>query len=277
MNISVPDSLFDTEKLKLLASEHSAAYQTAEPFSHIYFDNFLPEEYLDRVLAEFPDVQDSVWYEFKSEADKGKLGSTKYELIPPYTRWILNQFNTPPFLEFLEKLTGIEKLIPDPYFLGGGMHQTKPDGRLGIHVDFNKLEELGLFRRINILLYLNKDYKDEYGGHLELWGEKMEKCYDKIAPAFNRLAIFTTSENSHHGHPDPLLFPSGTTRKSLAWYYYTAENGETISTKQHTTIFKARPGKDSSFTKMKARALVRSLIPDMFIPALKRIRGVFKK
>lgn len=277
MSMTLPESIFDSEKLKHISHENSVKYQTAEPFSHIYFDDFLPSNLLDGVLEEFPDTSDPQWYEFKSEADKGKLGSTKYELIPPYTRFILNQFNTPPFLQFLEKLTGIEKLIPDPYFLGGGMHQTKPNGLLGIHVDFNKLEELGLYRRINVLLYLNKEYKEEYGGHLELWDEKMKTCYDKIAPKFNRLAIFTTSENSHHGHPDPLRFPEGTTRKSLAWYYYTAENGENISEKIHSTVFKARPGKDSSYTKMKMKTFVRSLIPPILIPAAKRVRDFFMR
>ncbi len=273
MSLSVPESIFNREKLASLASENSGRYQNAEPFSHIYFDNFLDEAILEKVLTEFPDINDPQWYEFKSEADRGKMGSTLYEMIPPYTRWVLDQFNTPPFLRFLEKLTGIEKLIPDPYLLGGGMHQTKQSGLLGIHVDFNKLEELGLYRRINVLLYLNKDYRDEYGGHLELWDDTMEKCYDKVAPMFNRLAIFTTSENSHHGHPDPLNFPEGTTRKSLAWYYYTVENGEKISDKQHTTIFKARPGKDAAYAKMKIKSVIRSLVPPIIITGLKKLLG----
>lgn len=271
MNISVPVRLFKEDYLEKLAVENANKYQSAEPFSHVAFDDFLPEDILNEVLKEFPDVNDPQWQEYKSEVENGKLASGKYEMIPPHTRFVLDQLNTPPFLQFLEILTGIKNLVPDPYYVGGGMHQTKRGGWLGVHVDFNKHDGLGLYRRINALLYLNKDYKEEYGGHLELWDEEMKSCYEKIAPKFNRLAIFTTSENSHHGHPDPLNFPEGTTRKSLAWYYYTAVNGEKIADEAHTTLFKARPGKDSAYKLMLFKKVVRRFVPASIILLIKKL------
>jgi hypothetical protein len=271
MNISVPTRFFPENYLETLAREKAQTYQNAKPFSHVSFDNFLLADLLEKVLDEFPNISDPQWQEYKSETESGKLASGKYEMIPPYTRYVLDQLNTPPFLQFLETLTGIKGLIPDPYYTGGGMHQTKPGGWLGMHVDFNRYEELKLYRRINVLVYLNKEYKDEYGGHLELWDEEMKKCHGKIAPAFNRCAIFTTSENSHHGHPDPLNFPEGTTRKSLAWYYYTVENGEKIDDEAHTTLFKARPGKDASYKIGKIKAVVRSLVPPLLVTLAKKI------
>lgn len=275
MHAKLPDQFLDIKKLDALAEAHKDAYQSAEPFSHAYFDNFLPEDFLNEVLKEFPNVNDPQWQEFKAETENGKLASTGYDLIPPVTRYVLDQLNTPPFLRFLEKLTGIQGLIPDPYYIGGGMHQTKRGGWLSIHVDFNRYEQLGLYRRINVLLYLNKDWKDEYGGHLELWDEKMEKCYDKVAPIFNRVAIFTTSENSHHGHPDPLTCPEGMTRKSLAWYYYTATSGGVIDDTPHTTLYHARPGKDYSFIAFKFKIFVRKLLPASAISLLKKIKKSF--
>lgn len=272
MNINVPGRFFKEEYLETLAEKNAVEYQTARPFSHIFFDDFLPSEALDEVLKEFPDIDNPQWHLFKSETDNDKFGSTKYELIPPYTRYVLDQLNTPPFLRFLEKLTGIEHLIPDPYYQGGGMHQTKRGGWLGIHVDFTRNEELRLYRRINVLLYLNKEYEDEYGGHLELWDEKMERCHKKIAPIFNRLAIFTTSENSHHGHPDKLNFPEGVTRKSLAWYYYTAENGANMK-QELDTHFKARPGKDALYNRRRLKQFLRSLIPPVVFDIKRKIKG----
>jgi Rps23 Pro-64 3,4-dihydroxylase Tpa1-like proline 4-hydroxylase len=192
-------------------------------------------------------------------------------MIPPYTRYLLDQLNTPPFLSFLEKLTGLENLIPDPYYTGGGMHQTKSGGWLGVHVDFNRYEKLKVYRRINVLIYLNKDWKEEYGGALELWDGEMQKCEGKIYPIFNRCAIFTTSENSHHGHPDPITCPVDMTRKSLAWYYYTVENGEGIDSKPHTTLFKQRPDKDFNYTKLKIKSVIRSFIPPIAIIILKKV------
>jgi Rps23 Pro-64 3,4-dihydroxylase Tpa1-like proline 4-hydroxylase len=277
MSHSFPKHFFPPQKLELLAKENKHKYQTAKPFSHAYFDDVLPVDFLNEVLREFPNVEDKQWQEFKAETENGKLASTRYDLIPPTTRYVLDQLNTPPFLAFLEELTGIDGLIPDPYYTGGGMHQTKRGGHLGVHVDFNRYEKLGLYRRVNVLLYLNKDWKDEYGGHLELWDEKMEKCHDKIAPLFNRMAIFTTSENSHHGHPDPLMCQEGTTRKSLAWYYYTATSGGVIDDTPHTTLYHARPGKDASFKLLKIKLLIRSLLPPVLTSALTKIRNMLRK
>ena len=272
-NISVPARFFQDQHLKKLALKGSSTYQNAKPFSHISYDDFLPADALEKVLEEFPDVDDTQWQQYKSETENGKLASSTYELIPPYTRYVLDQLNTPPFLQFLETLTGIKGLIPDPYYTGGGMHQTKRGGWLGMHVDFNRYEQLKLYRRINVLVYLNKEYQEEYGGHLELWDEDMKMCYEKIAPIFNRCVIFTTSENSHHGHPDPLHFPEGSTRKSLAWYYYTTESGSGAPDQAHTTLFKARKGKDRRYKLDTVKAVLRSCIPPIVITLIKKLRN----
>ena len=136
------------------------------------------------------------------------------------TRHLLSQFNSSTICEFLQVLTGIEKLIPDPHFVGGGLHQIVQGGFLKIHADFNWHGDLDLHRRINLLVYLNKNWKEEYGGHLELWDKEMKNCEERVLPVFNRCAIFTTTSDSWHGNPAPLTCPEGWTRKSLALYYY---------------------------------------------------------
>jgi Rps23 Pro-64 3,4-dihydroxylase Tpa1-like proline 4-hydroxylase len=273
MSLSLTGNFFPKGYLEDVAEKHAKEYQTAQPFSHVSLDNFLPEEWLNTVLEEFPSTTDPQWTQYKSETENGKFASTSYELIPPHTRYVLDQLNTPPFLQFLEKLTGIHGLIPDPYYMGGGMHQTKRGGWLSVHVDFNKYEEFNLYRRINVLLYLNKDWKEEYGGHLELWSDNMKICHDKIAPLFNRCVIFTTSENSHHGHPDPLMCPEGMTRKSLAWYYYTNTLGENISEEFHSTLFKGRPG-ERKLSKHGAKRFIKSLIPPLLLEISRKLRGI---
>ena len=133
---------------------------------------------------------------------------------------ILYQFNSAPFVRFLETLTGIDKLIPDPYFFGGGLHQIVAGGKLGIHSDFSRHNRLPLDRRLNVLIYLNKDWREDYGGHLELWNEDMTRCVRRILPAYNRMVIFTITDWAFHGHPEPLTCPPGVSRKSIALYYY---------------------------------------------------------
>lgn len=145
------------------------------------------------------------------------------------------------FLKFLEELTGITNLISDPSFRGGGLHNIYRGGKLGIHADFNKHERYGLDRRLNLLLYLNKEWREEYGGHIELWNREMKQCVRSYLPKFNRVVIFTTTETSFHGHPKPLSCPEYMSRKSLALYYYTNGRPEEVQGDNHSTIFKLRP------------------------------------
>ena len=169
--------------------------------------------------------------------------------LPTPIQNILIALNSAPFLNFLEELTGIDGIIPDPYYRGGGIHQIVKGGKLDVHIDFNKHTKLKLERRLNVLIYLNRDWKEEYGGHFEIWkGHKdtngnhvLDACEEKILPIFNRFAMFSTSEKSYHGHPEPLNCPDGWTRKSIATYYYTVERPEEEKVDPHSTTFIKRP------------------------------------
>ncbi|MBW8315490.1 MAG: 2OG-Fe(II) oxygenase [Hydrogenophaga sp.] len=232
--------IFDDPKYAALATEGAVKYKQGSPFPHIAFDNFLPEDVADAVLKEFPQPGDIDWHNYNRQteiklvcADEAKFG--------PVTRNLFYQLHSLPFLRFLEKVTGIPNLIPDPALRGGGLHQIRRGGLLKLHADFNHHDATFLDRRVNILLYLNKDWKEEYGGYLELWNKDTSFCGDKILPVFNRLAIFSTTSESFHGHPDPLNCPEDMTRKSLALYFYTNGRPKGEADGIHTTIFKARP------------------------------------
>lgn len=242
MNVNVLSNrfIFDDPKYTELAERNSADYSKGSPFPHIALDNFLPADVVEAVLNEFPQPGGIDWHNYKRQteiklvcADEAKFG--------PVTRQLFYQFHSLPFLRFLEKVTGIENLIPDPALRGGGLHQIRRGGLLKLHADFNQHDATFLDRRVNILLYLNKEWKEEYGGHLELWDRDAKNCGKKILPIFNRLAIFSTTSESFHGHPDPLNCPEDVTRKSLALYYYTNGRPKREAEGSHTTIFKARP------------------------------------
>ena len=123
--------------------------------------------------------------------------------------------------------------------IGGGIHQSLPGAVLRIHADFNKHPLWQFRRRLNVLLFLNKDWKEDYGGHIELWSSDMQSCEQKILPIANRLVIFTLSNKSFHGHPKPLNCPKGMTRKSIATYYY---NNEIVQeSEEHSTLWQSLP------------------------------------
>jgi Rps23 Pro-64 3,4-dihydroxylase Tpa1-like proline 4-hydroxylase len=233
---------FNLSKLQELAKKLSKTYQEAAPYPNIFIDDFMDTEPLERVLAEFPDPNQKIWKEYENYFE-GKLEMQGEAKVGEFTSSLLYQFNSAPFLQFLETLTGIKGLIPDPYFLGGGLHQMKPGGKLGMHADFSKHGTLNLERRVNAILYLNKDWKPEYNGNLELWDSEMKAKQVEIAPLFNRLAIFNVTDFNIHGVPEILQCPDDMTRKSIALYYFTTErpDGE-IKAGKLSTEFYARPG-----------------------------------
>ncbi len=187
----------------------------------------------------------------------------------------MHYLNSQPFLEFLSTLTGIENLIPDPFFDGGGCHQIQPGGMLKIHADFNKHPRTKLDRRLNVLVYLNEDWKEEYGGHFELWDKEMKESKKKILPLFNRMALFYTTSDSYHGHPNPLTCPPDRTRKSIALYYYT--NGrpeeELANGKDHNTLFRHRPEDRKSRMSVMLKETVKMITPPIILKGLSKLKG----
>ncbi|MBV9474762.1 MAG: 2OG-Fe(II) oxygenase [Acidobacteria bacterium] len=215
-----------------------AQYQSADPFPHIVLDGLFDDAELRRVLAAFPRPEETDWLRFDSVTEK-KLGYYhEKSTIAPEVRAFLDAMNGFEMLQFLEALTGIDGLIPDPYFGGGGVHQIESGGFLKIHADFNVHPKLRLDRRANMLVYLNEGWRDEWGGHLELWNASMTECRQRILPSFNRTVIFSTTDTSYHGHPHPLQSPAGVTRKSVSLYYYTAGRPREEQSAPHDTIFR---------------------------------------
>ncbi|MFL6253455.1 MAG: 2OG-Fe(II) oxygenase [Pyrinomonadaceae bacterium] len=233
--------ILDQDRLARLSAEHRDAYSSAAPFPHVVIDDFLPAETLRPVADSFPKPGEVAWQVFDNPRQK-KLAFDDERRITAAALWLLYQLNSARFMEFLEHLTGIEGLIPDPYFVGGGLHQIERGGFLKIHADFNRHPKFKLDRRLNLLLFLNENWKDEYGGHLELWDAEMTRCVQRILPTFNRCVIFSTTDSSFHGHPEPLACPQETTRKSLALYYYSNGRPDEEASADHGTLVRPRPG-----------------------------------
>jgi len=198
-------------------------YRDANPFPHIVLDNVLPRPALDKLIEEFPSPSSDIWNERIKEVYQLKLASNKVDLAPPTIRDVMYQLNSATMLQALEKLTGEGPLISDPYFDGGGMHQIERGGHLMVHADFAKPRHLPIYRRINLLLYLNPEWQDSYGGKLELWDRDCKAKVKDVSPVANRIVIFTTDTTSYHGHPVPLSCPPDRSRRSLALYYYSVE------------------------------------------------------
>lgn len=276
--IDVSDGLsLDANAARKIGESLSESYCFAEPFPHMVADHFLPEAVARAALEHFPRQalnSDKVF-------EMGYAGLHKRQILPEEcdaaARQMFQFFNSRPMLEFLEGLSSIPGLIPDPYFTGGGFHETARGGKLGIHADFRINEQLHLHRRLNVIIYLNEGWKDEWGGALELWDRDMKAKRLEVAPLFNRCVIFNTDADSFHGHPDPLQCPEGVTRRSIALYYYTASESIYRELPNQSTMYQARPG-DSAANRREARDLrleqhLRQWVP----PALLRYVFALKR
>jgi len=253
------------EETRAIGERHAGEYSFADPFPHIVFDNFLPPDVAQLALDHFPSAR------LKSDVvfDAGYAGLHKRQIMPAAcdasARALFHFFNSPPMLEFLEGLSSIQGLIPDPHFAGGGYHETSRGGKLGIHADFRINERLHLHRRMNVIIYLNQDWKDEYGGFLELWDRKMTRKCVSVAPKFNRCVVFNTDADSFHGHPDPLACPADRTRRSIALYYYTASKEVYNDVPNVGTLYQARTT-DAADVQREARRLERDQYLKQWLP-----------
>lgn len=221
-------------------------YQSGKPYPHIVIKNYFDKNFLSKVLDEFPNlskISSSKNYNNKNEI---KFSNNKKKNFKKNTKILFKFLNSKLFLNFVQNLASInEKLLPDFELNGGGLHEIKRGGVLKIHTDFNKHPYKNIDRRINVLIYLNKQWKKNYGGNLELWNKSMKKCVKKIAPNFNTMVIFSTNDFTNHGHPNPLKCPETISRKSIATYYFS--KGRPLKEilkvrKKNTTNFKNRYG-----------------------------------
>jgi hypothetical protein len=252
--------VFDDETLLRVAAEQRPEYVGAEPFPHTVLDGLVRDDVLRRVIAEFPPGDAPVWKRYDDYGNTVKLALSRQSLMGPWTSHLIMVLNSGPFLEFLEELTGIQGLVPDPQLVGGGLHLVERGGFLNIHADFNRHPHTDLERRLNLLLYLNPDWDVSYGGQLELWGRDMRECVRRIEPVENRCVVFSTTSHSYHGHPQPLTCPRHSARRSLALYYYSKTRPRTERSRPHSTRYRAgdggAPGRERSAVR---RAIGRAL------------------
>lgn len=230
--------ILDFERYEANIEQLRAQYRTAQPFPHIVIDDFLEPEAARAAIAEFPPLDQERWNNY-IHINERKFSNTDPSEWGPTLQRTLDTLNSPRFVDLVGALVGEDDLIADPSLEGGGLHLSKPGGYLNIHADFTvHPHHRDWQRRVNIILYLNEDWKPEYGGDIELWATDMKECVQKVSPVANRALIFSTDETSFHGHPEPLRCPEGVARQSLALYYFTLERDPLV----RSTEYRPRPG-----------------------------------
>jgi Rps23 Pro-64 3,4-dihydroxylase Tpa1-like proline 4-hydroxylase len=227
-----------------LSKQLATQYQLAKPFPYIVIDDFLPEMVLNNVVDEFNN-NDKWWYDRVKWTEEFQVNKFYWPHdiesaknmsndLPTISK-LVNYLNSPEMLKYLEELTGIDNLISDESLMGGGLHKITSGGKLAIHRDYKVHPIKKIYRRLNLLIYLNKNWEKEWEGNLELWDKDYNNVQVSVGPIFNRAVIFTISDDSLHGHPTALKTPENVSRNSIALYYFTEINPDEGN--EHSVVF----------------------------------------
>jgi 2OG-Fe(II) oxygenase superfamily len=241
-------------------------YRAARPFSHLVIDDLFSQDLLDSVALEMLQLGPAKWEHHDhdqlsqltllSAADLGDAGSRLVAFL-----------HSAKFLYFLSEVTGIWELFPDPYLQGAAYHCIPRGGKFDVHVDRNTAYSTALVRRLSLLIYLNKDWKQEYGGQLELWSKDGKQREVIIEPTFNRTTLFEITDENYHGVPSVVRCPEGQSRNCFVVYYHTVELAGSKSVVPHTSIYAASPYRQGS----SIRRLTKDLTPPLVLRAFRKL------
>ncbi len=227
------------------AGEFRASFRNARPFPHVVLDDFLAPDLARRLVDEFPAYDEQ---RFRNEWEE--LGKAWHENVPalgPSFAALDAGLRSQEFLDLLSRISGIPDLLFDPDYFGGGTHENLHGMELDPHIDFNMHPKSRLHRRLNLLLYLNDEWDDAWGGALELhtnpWLHPSENAITTVSPRLNRCVVFETSDHSWHGFRRIVLPESerGRSRRSFAMYLYTRERPKLQMIPHDITIYTDRP------------------------------------
>ena len=222
-------------------TQYHEQYTNAKPYNHIILDDVFDPQVLDKILEEWPSEDNPTWSK-KECATSYKWDISHVPAMGPTTQKFIQEVNSPEIAESIGALTGIEGLCRDPYMEGAGLHHIPEGGFLKMHLDFNWHPQLKKVRRVNMLVYLNKDWQEGDGGEIEVWNPEITELVAKEPPRFNRILIFSLNTHSWHGHPDP----GAKIRRSVAFYFYANNTPSDYFSEEgkaaRSTLYRRRPG-----------------------------------
>jgi len=218
-------------------------YHDANPFRHLVLDNVFSPELLERVAGEAPPMSGHQWVNIDHQDLESVVRMRSAVEMGSASREFTALLHSPAFLYLLSEITGVWQLLPDPYLQGGGHAVMRRGGFFEVHSDIHVAYNTGLRRRMAMIVFLNKDWRSEYNGQLELWSEDASRCEVSIEPRFNRVVLFEVAFPNYHGVPAPLACPPDAIRHTFLTYFHTADMGEASKghlVKPHSSLFAPR-------------------------------------
>jgi hypothetical protein len=238
-------------------------FLTAEPFPHIVLDDLFSPDLLQLVWDSYAEVAPRVMKARRSERETTFRSRIDTEMPAPVQTYF-DAVNSGRFVKFLAELTGVAGLVTDPFLQRGGLHESRDGGKFNLHVDFNKHPVTHLDNRLVLITYLNRDWREEFGGVLELWAGPQGGCAAKVIPEFGRSIIMLHSETSWHVHPTAIVTPDNRPGRSLASYYYSNGRDDRATEARFKTQFMPEPDETALGRVIKA---VKYVTPPILVDA----------
>jgi len=245
-----------------------AAYQNARPFPYVVIDNLFADELLDALLAEMAAMSREQWANVEQDSRERTVRMRSAAELGAAGGRLLSIVNSAGFLYLLSEITGVWQLLPDPYLQGAGYASMRRGDYFNVHSDRNVAYDTGLVRRLAMIVFLNKSWKPEYEGRLELWNTDATRCDAAVDPLFNRTVIFEVAYPNFHGVPVPLACPVDRKRQSFILYFHTAGAQARSDIKPHTSIFAPRLHGTNRLT---LRSLLREVTPPVLRNAIRKL------
>lgn len=257
------------EKIRLPASIHElrSSYAAAKPFPHIVIDDMFSPALLDSLRLEIAGMEQDQWKSVEQDSRERTARMRSAAELGPAGTNLLSIVHSAGFLYFLSEVTGIWELLPDPYLLGAGYASMRRGDYFNVHSDRNVAYDTGLHRRLAMIVFLNKDWKSEYHGQLELWNDEATSCEARVDPVFNRTALFEVADPNYHGVPVPLACPADRSRQSFILYFHTAQIAKG-DFKPHTSIFAPRLHGTNRLT---WRSMLREVTPPVLTRVIRKV------
>jgi Rps23 Pro-64 3,4-dihydroxylase Tpa1-like proline 4-hydroxylase len=228
-------NIIDYLKQLLSSNELALKFKNEAPIPLIVLDNFLPIKTAKDLETELDSIPKQEWKQFTRRGSYMEEYNKLFNV--PVASNFVNQMHSSEVITLLEKLTGIDGIIPDPHLIGAGYSKSYRNDSLKIHTDFNWNESIKAHRALSLIVYLNSKWEDHYGGNLQFKDNCNEHVIQSISPLFNRAVIWKHDKLGFHGYPDPLNCPEDTYRKTIRLFFYTSKSSYNLADLPHRSLY----------------------------------------
>jgi len=213
----------------------SKEYHSHPEYGLINIEDFLPYHVVTKCSGELKNLPIEKMKHFT------RKGSCMYECndlaITPFQDQLVHALNSTQFIKWLEALTGVEKLIPDPHLVGAGYMKSYRGDTLQVHTDFNWVEEVALNRAVSVIIYFNRDWQSAWGGSLNFYDTKRQNVYTSVKPNNGNMLVWTYKNLVYHGYPDPMDCPEDECRRGFRLFYLTSDARTDPKNPPHRSLY----------------------------------------